>query len=157
MDAHEWLKVGSMGSQAYTFSAGVWWVWRHRNAMCFDNESWSLNWLSFNIHSMIDIFTSSFSSSPVGSSVDTLIKWNNENFSCVILNVDDSCLGSPARAGYEGIIRNNSDFYLSDFSLHEMWSVAGVFWQGSQTPGKGTLYAKGLPLGKRKPGFLIFW
>jgi ribonuclease HI len=30
--------------------------------------------------------------------------------------VDDSGLGSPARAGYGGIIRNNSGFYLSGFS-----------------------------------------
>jgi ribonuclease HI len=116
MDAREWLKVGSMGSQAYTFSAGVWWAWRHHNSMCFNNEFLSLNQLSFNIHSMIDIFTSPFSFNPVGSSVDMLIKWNNENFSCVILNVDGSCLGSPVRAGYGEFFRNNLDFYLSSFS-----------------------------------------
>ncbi|GAU41508.1 hypothetical protein TSUD_302460 [Trifolium subterraneum] len=115
-DAREWLKVGSTGSQAYTFSASVWWAWRHRNLMCLNNESWSLNRLSFNIHSMVDIFTSSFSSNSDGTSVSRLIKWNNDNFSCVILNVDGSCLGSPVRAGYGGIIRNDSGFYLSGFS-----------------------------------------
>ncbi|GAU33795.1 hypothetical protein TSUD_221330 [Trifolium subterraneum] len=65
---------------------------------------------------MVDIFTSSFSSNSDGTSVSRLIKWNNDNFSCVILNVDGSCLGSPARAGYGGIIRNDSGFYLSGFS-----------------------------------------
>jgi hypothetical protein len=34
----------------------------------------------------------------------------------VILNVDDSCLGSPVRASYEGLIINILGFYLSDFS-----------------------------------------
>ncbi|GAU40444.1 hypothetical protein TSUD_397630 [Trifolium subterraneum] len=115
-DAREWRKVGSTGSQAYTFSAGVWWAWRHRNWMCLNNDSWSLNRLSFNIQSMVDIFTSSFSSNSDGTAVSRLIKWNNDNFSCVILNVDGSCLDSPVRAGYGGIIRNDSGFYLSGFS-----------------------------------------
>lgn len=35
---------------------------------------------------------------------------------CVVLNVDGSCLGSPIRAGYGGIIRNSAGFYLSGFS-----------------------------------------
>ncbi|GAU16657.1 hypothetical protein TSUD_326070 [Trifolium subterraneum] len=65
---------------------------------------------------MVDIFTSTFSSNSLGSSVDRLIKWNNAKFSFVILNVDGSCLGSPARAGYGELIRNNSGFYLSGFS-----------------------------------------
>ncbi|PNY14861.1 ribonuclease H [Trifolium pratense] len=65
---------------------------------------------------MVDIFTSSFSSNSDSPSVNRLIKWNNDNLSCIILNIDGSCLGSPVRAGYEGIIRNNSGFYLSGFS-----------------------------------------
>lgn len=44
------------------------------------------------------------------------IKWNNNNFSSVILNVDGSCLGSPIRAGFGGVLRNYASFYLSGFS-----------------------------------------
>jgi hypothetical protein len=74
MDAHDWLKVGSTDPQANFLSAGVWWAWIHRNLMCLNNESWSLNRLSFKIQSMIEIFTLSFSSNLVGTSVNGLIK-----------------------------------------------------------------------------------
>jgi len=47
---------------------------------------------------------------------DNLVKWNNNNHSCVILNIDGSCLGSPTRAGYGGVLRNYASFYLSGFS-----------------------------------------
>ncbi|PNY07026.1 ribonuclease H, partial [Trifolium pratense] len=33
----------------------------------------------------------------------------------IILNVDGSCLGSPVRVGFGGIIRNDSGYYLSGF------------------------------------------
>ncbi|MCH80847.1 replication protein A1-like protein, partial [Trifolium medium] len=47
---------------------------------------------------------------------DRLIKWNNNNHSFVIHNIDGSCLGSPIRAGFGGIFRNNVGYYLSGFS-----------------------------------------
>jgi hypothetical protein len=31
MNAHDWLKLGSIGTQAFTFSACVRWVWKHQN------------------------------------------------------------------------------------------------------------------------------
>jgi ribonuclease HI len=49
---------------------------------------------------------------------DRLTKWNNNYHSSIILNVDGSCLGSPIRAGYGGVLRNNAGFYLSGFSGH---------------------------------------
>jgi ribonuclease HI len=33
-----------------------------------------------------------------------------------VLNVDGSCLGTPSRAGYGGIIRNSAGFYITGFS-----------------------------------------
>ncbi|XP_024633938.1 uncharacterized protein [Medicago truncatula] len=36
--------------------------------------------------------------------------------SSVILNVDDSCLGTPLRADFGGVIRNHAGIYLSGFS-----------------------------------------
>jgi len=47
---------------------------------------------------------------------DNLVKWNNNNHSFVILNVDGSCLGSPTRDGYGEVLRNYASFYLSRFS-----------------------------------------
>lgn len=44
------------------------------------------------------------------------MRWNNNNFDCVVLNVDGSCSGSPIRAGYGGIFRNSAGLFLSGFS-----------------------------------------
>ncbi|XP_024640718.1 uncharacterized protein [Medicago truncatula] len=45
-----------------------------------------------------------------------MVKWNQGNHQCLILNVDGSCLGTPIRAGFGGIFRNNVGAYLSGYS-----------------------------------------
>ncbi|GAU51832.1 hypothetical protein TSUD_324470 [Trifolium subterraneum] len=110
------LKSGSTGSQPFAFYAGVLWVWRLRNLMCLQNETWSINRLSFNIQSMIVIITSCFSSRSTTTSEEIHVKWNNNNYSSVILNVDESCLGSHIRAGFGGVIINDLGYYFSGFS-----------------------------------------
>jgi len=34
---------------------------------------------------------------------ETFVKWNDNNHSHVIFNIDGSCLDSPTRAGYEEV------------------------------------------------------
>jgi hypothetical protein len=70
MDIHDWLKIGSLGSKAFTFSAGVWWAWIHQNLTSLNNETWSLNRLSYNIQSMIEDFMSCFTSTSVDAPVE---------------------------------------------------------------------------------------
>lgn len=65
---------------------------------------------------MVETFKGCFPPLPNDHSKDIFIKWNNNNHSSVILNVDSSCLGSPIRVGFGDILRNNADFYLSGFS-----------------------------------------
>jgi len=45
-----------------------------------------------------------------------MVRWNNNNHQCHILNVDGSCLGTPIRTGFGGLIRNSACFFLSGFS-----------------------------------------
>jgi len=116
MDAHDWLKGGSKGSPAYLFSTGAWWSWRHRNLMCLNNETWSLNRLSFNIQNIVEVLKSSFFPRANVAPTELFIKWNNNNYPCAILNVDGSCLGSPIQANFGGVIRNNGSFFLSSSS-----------------------------------------
>jgi len=80
--------------------------------MCLSNDNWPLNHLFFNIQSMVETFKVCFSNNSQGDSSDRFIKWNNNNFSSVILNVDGSCLGSPVRAGYSGVLHNDICFFL---------------------------------------------
>jgi len=84
--------------------------------MCLSNENWTLNYLSYNIHGMVDTWKVSLTSSRNSVIEDKYVKWNHNNHFNVILNVDGSCLGSPIRAGYGGILGNNAGFYLSRFS-----------------------------------------
>jgi ribonuclease HI len=65
---------------------------------------------------MVETFTTCFVSRSSSAQIDRYIRWNNDNHSWVILNVDGSCHGSPIRAGFGGIFRNNSGYYLSGFS-----------------------------------------
>jgi hypothetical protein len=84
--------------------------------MSLKNEALSLNRLSYNIQSMVEDFMSCFTSTSVDAPIDKFVKWNNNNYCCIILNVDGSCLGSPVRTGFGGLIRNNSGYYLSGYS-----------------------------------------
>jgi hypothetical protein len=77
-----------------------------------NNETWSLSQISFNIRAMAGTSQNCFSPIFNDRLVDRYIKWNNNNHSCAILNVDDSCLGSPVRSDFGGIIRNTFGHYL---------------------------------------------
>jgi len=116
LDVIDWLKGGSTGHHSLLFAATLWWAWHHRNLMCLNNENWPLSRISYNIHGMVDALISCFATNSNGQPVDRLIKWNNGNHSCAILNVDGSCMGTPVRAGFGGVIRNYARFYLSGFS-----------------------------------------
>jgi len=84
--------------------------------MCLNDEAIHLNRLMSHIHTLAeDIKLYFYQSIPAASSIRH-IRWNNDNFDCPILNVDDSCIGTPTRAGFGGLIRNNDGFYLNRFS-----------------------------------------
>jgi len=113
--AHNWIKNNANGTHPSTFLAGLWWTWRHRNLMCLSHETWSLTRLSFLIHDTADSIDASFQTA-TATHQDHMVRWNNENFSCHVLNVDSSCLGVPIRAEFGEVIRNYARFYLSGFS-----------------------------------------
>jgi len=116
MDAYNWLRKEAKGSQANTSSAVVWWSWRHRNLMCLGGETWSLQRLTCNIKNSIESIVISFSPSASAVTTNRYIKWNSNNFSGVILNVDGSCHGTPVRTGFGGVLRNDTGLFLAGFS-----------------------------------------
>ncbi|KAK2455163.1 hypothetical protein QL285_002643 [Trifolium repens] len=65
---------------------------------------------------MVEIFINYFSFVSTDMLVDRYIKWNNNNYYCFILNVDENCFDSPVRSGFDGLIRNTSGNYLVGFS-----------------------------------------
>jgi len=65
---------------------------------------------------MVATFNNRLTINPSSSEEDKFIKWNQNNHSNVIINVDGSCLGSPTRAVFSGLLRNYVGFYLSGLS-----------------------------------------
>lgn len=111
----DWLKEGTKGPHAALFASGLWWVWRCRNALCINNDQMTLHRVAANIWNSSETIKLSFPSSSVVQE-DRHIRWNNNNFEGTILNVDGSCLGTPLRAGFGGLIRNTGGYYLAGFS-----------------------------------------
>jgi len=114
--AHEWIKGNAKGPRAYIFLACLWWIWRHRNNMCLNNDTWSLTRLSSIIHNSAETNQQAFQTATTTANLDQWIRWNNNNFNYHILNIDGSCLGTQIRAGYGGLIRNNAGLFLKGFS-----------------------------------------
>jgi len=114
-DIEDWIKDGTKGPNSTTFAAGLWWVWLNRNSMTINNEEMSIHRVAANIRNSADNILQAF---PPNQAVqmERYVRWNNRNFDCNILNVDGSSLGSPARAGFGGLIRNNAGYYLTGFS-----------------------------------------
>jgi hypothetical protein len=56
--------------------------------MCFPNDTWSINHISFNIQNKVATLTSCFSSHSSTIAEDILVKWNNNNHFSVILNIE---------------------------------------------------------------------
>ncbi|MCI13385.1 S-like ribonuclease, partial [Trifolium medium] len=104
---------------------------------------------------MVEDFTLCFTASYVDPLIDRFIKWNNNNYRCIILNVDGSCIGSPIRAGFRGLTRNNSGYYLSgyygiihgssDIKLAELYAIyQGLILAKDMTIGELVCYSDSL-------------
>jgi len=98
------------------FFAGVWWSWRHQNLMCLGGETKSLQRLTCNIKNSIESIVINFSPYASVVKADRYIRWINNNFSGVILNVDGSCHGTPVRTGFGGVLPNDTCLFLAGFS-----------------------------------------
>lgn len=113
--AHNWLRNNATNTHSSIFLAGLWWSWRHRNQICLSHVTWPLTKIICHIHNTADSMDRAFHVAHVPS-LDRLVRWNNNDYNCLVLNVDGSYLGTPTRAGYEGIIRNSAGFYITGFS-----------------------------------------
>ena len=114
-DVANWLNEGTKGALATTFATGLWWVWMRRNSMCLSNEHMSIHKVAANIRNSTDNIKQAFPSHQ-NVHLERHIRWNNDNFECSIPNVDGSCIGTPVRACFGGLIRNNTSYYLAGFS-----------------------------------------
>ncbi|XP_024628661.1 uncharacterized protein [Medicago truncatula] len=83
--------------------------------MCISHETWFVTTILGRIYNT----AASIENSCHAAHVTTLgrqVCWNSNNYNCLVLNVDGSCLGSPTRAGYGGIIWNSAGFFITGFA-----------------------------------------
>ncbi|XP_039686921.1 uncharacterized protein [Medicago truncatula] len=83
--------------------------------MCFSNEPWSLVRIQFQVQHAVEAIENALHSEVITTPGRT-VRWNENNFNSFVLNVDGSCLGTPIRAGFGGIIRNYASLFLKGFS-----------------------------------------
>ncbi|KAK2370008.1 hypothetical protein QL285_083097 [Trifolium repens] len=102
--------MGVTGSRALIFSAGVWWYLRQRNLMCLNNETWSLNWLTFNIRAMVKTFIICFFPASNEGLVERYAKWNHNNYYCVIIR-------NTFNHHLVGFIQGSSDILLAELCV----------------------------------------
>jgi len=115
-DVSCWLKQGLTTQSSNIFVAGVWWSWRNWNSICFSNISILTYRLAMEARNLSTTLISCFSGSPTPTIVDKWVRWNSSNQSCIILNVDGSCLGNPIRAGFGGLLRHQTGHWITGFS-----------------------------------------
>lgn len=84
--------------------------------MCLSDEDVHPNRLLSQIHTSAEDIKLCFHRQSHDASSVRHIRWNNDNFNCPVLNVDSSCIGTPTRAGFGGLIRNSHGFYLTGYS-----------------------------------------
>lgn len=110
-----WLKTNATGARSTIFLAALWWTWRQRNQMCLSDEPWSLVRIQYQIQHAVEAIENALHSEIIPTPGRT-VRWNENNFNSFVLNVDGSCLGTPIRAGFGGIIRNYAGLFLKGFS-----------------------------------------
>ena len=115
--ALNWIKKHATSSRSPTFMASLWWTWRHINQMCLSAEFWSLTRINFHVQDTVQTIKNVLQSEATNR-LDRMVRWNSNNHNCFVLNVDGSCLGSPLRAGFGGIIRNSAGLFITGFSGH---------------------------------------
>ncbi|XP_045810247.1 uncharacterized protein LOC123904656 [Trifolium pratense] len=111
-----WVRNYSSGNNAPKFLAGLWWNWRARNIVCVGNELIHLFRVVAEVHKLATLIASCF---PPRIHIDTPPRWTTWHScrtSCMVLNVDGSCLGAPGRAGFGGLIRRGSGDWIVGFS-----------------------------------------
>jgi len=72
--------------------------------------------LNNNIFNLADSITNAFRKAASAAPSPRLIRWNNNNCQCTVLNVDGSCLGVPIRAGFGDVFPDNTGTYIAGYS-----------------------------------------
>lgn len=116
LNTHVWLKKGLRLSDPLIFVAGIWCIWKARNAMCLGNEHVNYHQLRHNVGSYLSSLSTSLGEGLVSRSQQRWTSWHPSRMQAIILNVDGSSFGNPGRSGFGGVLRTSDGTWLCGFS-----------------------------------------
>ncbi|GAU22350.1 hypothetical protein TSUD_106780 [Trifolium subterraneum] len=114
VDVYAWLHNGLNSPTMMLFIAGIWWIWRARNAMCLDSEMVSFWSQKLRIMDYALLLKNCYFSTHEISTTK-FVKWNALGGTGLILNVDGSSIGNPGISGFGGLIRNADGAWIHGF------------------------------------------
>ena len=116
LNTHSWLKRSLHLSDPLIFVAGIWCIWKSRNAMCLGNEHVSYHPLRHNVGSYLSSLSTSLGGGLVSHPQRGQNSWHPSRIQDTILNVDGSSFGNPGRSGFGGVLRTLDETWLFGFS-----------------------------------------
>ena len=115
LNTHSWLKRSLHLSDPLIFVAGIWCIWKSRNAMCLGNEHVSYHPLRHNVGSYLSSLSTSLGEGLVSHPQQRWTSWHPSRMQATILNIDDSSFGNPGSSGFGGVLRTSDETWLCGF------------------------------------------
>jgi hypothetical protein len=113
-DSYAWLRYDLRGSSMFLYMAAVWWLWKARNALCFESERISHFSLKMRIMDYAILLKNCYAHNQE-TPLPKLVRWNALGGIGMILNVDGSSIGNPGPSEYGGLIRNAYGAWVHGF------------------------------------------
>lgn len=97
-----WLWEGVKSHKFASFVAGIWWMWRKRNAQILAQEDIPLFKLKMEVIKLANIIYAS-KRPPHDATPPRMISWHSSREDVTVLNVDGSSIGNLGRSRFGGL------------------------------------------------------
>ncbi|KAF1894665.1 hypothetical protein Lal_00027043 [Lupinus albus] len=109
----EWIRYFGKDSEKQ-FLATFWWNWRNINIYSIEQQK-EIWYLTTSFHQAIIDMEAIYTDHIQSHKIQRWVQWLRLNNDFIALNIDGSSLVNPGKAGYEGLLRDNMDLWISGF------------------------------------------
>lgn len=115
-DFHNWLRMALTGSNNPLILAGIWFALCARNATCIGKEQVQLYKVILDVQSLTSILCLNKQVQQKGTTWQIYVTWHPNWEEMMVLNMDGSCVGSPGRGGYGGLLCKANGEWITGFA-----------------------------------------